>query len=115
MNNFIFLRTRSWRLLFAASLMVVLLLSLWNMMAKANIAATPLDVGYLDFSYGTTIKGEPTAEKPESKLWWNDGRWWGILYNDPAGAYHIYRLNWGTQEWEDTGVFVDNRTAARTD
>ena len=61
-------------------------------------ASTPLSkVGYLDFSYGgsNAIK-DPTAEKPESKLWWNDGFWWGSLYNGSASAYHIYRLDWGT-------------------
>jgi hypothetical protein len=79
-------------------------------------AGTPLNIaGYLDFSYGTTVKEEPTAEKPESKLWWHDGYWWGILYNPAQGAYRIYRLNWGTQTWEDTSVAVDGREDSRAD
>ena len=80
------------------------------------IASTPLDIaGYLDFSYGTTISADATGEKPESKLWWNDGIWWGIMYNTTAGEYHIYRLDWGNQVWEDTGVIVDDREQSRAD
>lgn len=79
-------------------------------------AGTPLNIaGYLDFSYGTAVKEEPTAEKPESKLWWHDGYWWGILYTPSQGEYRIYRLNWGTQTWEDTGVAVDSREDSRAD
>ena len=78
-------------------------------------ASTPLSVdGFLDFGYGPDVK-EPTAQKPESKLWWNDGFWWGVLYNQDGGAFHIYRLNWGTQTWEDTGVAVDDRENTRAD
>jgi hypothetical protein len=79
-------------------------------------ASSPLStIGYLDYSYGTVVTGEPTAEKPESKLWWNDGFWWGSLYNESVGAYHIYRLDWGTQDWEDTGVPLDDRQNSRAD
>jgi hypothetical protein len=79
-------------------------------------ASTPLDTaGYLDFSYGSTIPNAPTAEKPESKLWWNDGFWWAVMYNTDFEEYRIYRLNWGTQTWEDTGVSVDEREEARAD
>ena len=31
------------------------------------------NVGYRDFSYGATADAKPTGERPESKLWWNDG------------------------------------------
>ncbi len=77
--------------------------------------ATQLDVGYLDFSYSDPAVDNPTFDKPESKLWWNDGFWWGILYNAPAAAFHIYRLNWSTQTWEDTGTLVDAKARARFD
>jgi glycosyltransferase involved in cell wall biosynthesis len=81
---------------------------------------TPLSgVGYLDFSYNPTndpaIANSPTGEKPESKLWWNDGFWWGSLYNPTAGEYRIYRLNWGAQTWEDTGVALDTRDFTKAD
>jgi hypothetical protein len=79
-------------------------------------AGPPLDVaGYLDFSYGASITEGPTGEKPESKLWYNDGMWWGVLYNTTAGEYHIYRLDLSTHDWIDTGVFIDEREESRSD
>jgi hypothetical protein len=79
-------------------------------------AGPPLDIaGYLGHSYGASITEGPTGEKPESKLWWNDGFWWGSLYNPTAGEYHIYRLDMTTQDWVDTGVFLDEREESRAD
>lgn len=80
-------------------------------------AADPVQAGYRDFSYpaGTGGNSEVTGDKPESKLWWNDGFWWGILWNTPSNAYHIYYLNLATQDWIDTGVAVDDRNASRAD
>jgi hypothetical protein len=92
------------------------LLSMLTGSAIASIGGTPLDVaGYLDFSYGSNVKERPTAEKPESKLWWNDGLWWGILYNHSTGKYHIYYLNWSRQIWVDTGTAVDDREDSKAD
>ena len=46
---------------------------------------TPLvraqNVGHRDFSYGKTGDAKLTGERPESKLWWNDGSWWGSLFD----------------------------------
>ena len=88
-------------------------------------AATPLSVaGYLGFSYAPPdalnpevdpVADDVTGTKPESKLWWNDGFWWASMYNRTADAYHIYRLNWGTQDWEDTGVTLDTRRETQAD
>ena len=66
--------------------------------------------GYLDFTYADPAGDvkDPTGEKSESKLWWNDGYWWGSMYNNNTHAYHIYRLMWGTQTWVDTGVQLDD-------
>ena len=72
------------------------------------------DVGYEGPSYtGSSL--EPTESKPESKLWFNDGSWWGSLYNAAAQAYHIYRLNLASQAWEDTGVELDDRNGSNAD
>jgi hypothetical protein len=98
----------------------LLLFSLVGMVgiAYADGPFDPPGVGYLDFTYHVT-SGEqidaPTGEKPESKLWWNDGFWWGSLYNRDADEYHIYRLNWGTQIWEDTGTPIDDRRNTKAD
>jgi hypothetical protein len=94
----------------------LLAISLGVIGAGIALAGAPLDVvGYLDFSYGSNVKERPTAEKPESKLWWNDGIWWGVLYNRTAAEFRIYRLNESTQSWEDTGTTVDEREDSRAD
>jgi hypothetical protein len=68
------------------------------------------------FTYppGTAGNSRPTAEKPESKLWWND-IWWGILWSSPGNAYHIFFFDPIASEWCDTGTVVDDRLASRAD
>jgi hypothetical protein len=80
-------------------------------------AGTILDPnGYkgLPFKYTPTVQ-TPTGEKPQSKLWYNDGRWWGDLFNNTDGKYHIYWLNIGTQTWMDTGTILDTRPQTKAD
>ncbi|PYV42260.1 MAG: hypothetical protein DMG06_14570 [Acidobacteria bacterium] len=74
-----------------------------------------VDIGYRDFSYGLSGTSVPSGEKPESKLWWNDGYWWGSLYNDASRTYHIYRLDTASQSWVDTGTVLDNRPSSKAD
>jgi hypothetical protein len=57
----------------------------------------------------------PTSKENESKLWYNDGSWWGVLYNTSTTDFQIYRLDSATQEWSDTGVKVDLRNMAKVD
>src|SRR5207237_334552 len=80
---------------------------------------TPLvraqNVGHRDFSYGKTGDAKLTGERPESKLWWNDGSWWGSLFDPLTLAYHIYRLDAATQTWVDTGTALDSRTWSKAD
>lgn len=102
------------RLLLVLSATTVLLFSFWLAVGAQSTSLST--AGYLDFSYqGWSGAGAPTGEKPESKLWWNDGFWWGALYNSSAGELRIYRLNWGTQTWEDTTVAIDDRDNTKTD
>lgn len=94
---------------------LIVIFSMLFVFMVAN-AGTPLDaIGYLDFSYGPNAKERPTAEKPESKLWWNDGSWWAVMYNQTAAEFRIYHLMWETQTWADTGVTVDEREDSRAD
>ena len=68
-----------------------------------------------DFSYaGTTA---PTADKPQSKLWFHDSRWWGVLFRpSPSGGNcYIHRLGSATQSWVSTGVVADTRSNVRVD
>jgi hypothetical protein len=106
------------RMLSVLGFTTLIMLSLWSIMvstAKAD-GPVPLSVsGYLDFSYGTTVESGPTAEGVESKLWWHDGFWWASMYNPQVEEWHIHRLNWHTQTWEDTGVLLDDRDGSRAD
>jgi hypothetical protein len=78
-------------------------------------AATAVDVGYQNFQFGANCNTTPTGEKPESKLWFNDGFWWGSLCNSAGSEYHIYRFNVATHDWSDTGVVLDDREASKAD
>lgn len=78
-------------------------------------AQTPIMTGYKDFNFGSTVVYEPTAEKNQSKLWWNDGFWWGILWNKAADKYQIYRFEVATQSWSSTSTAVDNRAGSKSD
>jgi PKD repeat protein len=72
------------------------------------------DIGHLDGS--TSGAGAAaTGEKPESKLWWNDGSWWASMFNTTSQSYHIFRLDRSTETWADTGTVLDNRPKTRAD
>ncbi len=62
-----------------------------------------------------TADTEPTASKGQSKLWYHDGEWWGILIGAGTEEYRVHRLDWETQTWVDTGVLVDERTSSHAD
>jgi len=81
------------------------------------ISAVPSNgqvIGYRDFSFAGGGPS-PTSDKPQNKLWWNDGIWWGCLYNPLTSAYDIYKLDWSSQTWWDMGVTVDTRKDAHMD
>jgi hypothetical protein len=83
--------------------------------ATAGATAAVETAGYSDFSYSYSGVSKPTGEKPQSKLWFNDGRWWGSLFNRAAGVYRIYWLDTTTQTWIDTGTGLDNRPDTQAD
>jgi len=57
----------------------------------------------------------PTESKPESKLWFHDGSWWGSLWSAGAHEFRIQRLNPITHAWVDTGVAVEARPDSHSD
>ena len=77
------------------------------------LSQMPVAAGYRDFGFGPLVA--PTGEKPESKLWWNDGSWWGVLWNAQLGAHHIYKFDWPNQSWIDTGTPADDRSNTKVD
>lgn len=59
----------------------------------------------------------PTGQKPESKLWWNDGRWWASMFDSVSQDWHIFYLNRSAspKAWVDTGTTIDARANSRAD
>jgi hypothetical protein len=56
-----------------------------------------------------------TAAKTQSKLWFNDGVWWGILFDRSSEQFRIYRYDQVKDVWSDTGTLVDARNTSRAD
>ncbi len=79
------------------------------------VAPQQSQVGYVGPAYGSGANSTPTGEKPESKLWWNDGRWWGAMFSQAAGDYRIFWLDLSTQTWHDTGTSIGNRDKDKID
>lgn len=106
----------------ALTTFVVCLVGVLATLAVPQASAAPGDVGYRGFSYGPGAGSgwvdpdqSPTASKPQSKLWFAQGRWWGVL-NDPASNdFRIHSLDPVTQQWTNTGVLVDSRNGSRAD
>jgi len=79
-------------------------------------AAQAAEVGYRGPSFkSSSTPSAPTAEKPQSKLWFNDGAWWGALFNGSSRQFEIYRHNASTNKWNTTGVAIDARPTVRLD
>jgi hypothetical protein len=71
--------------------------------------------GYRDFSFSASGVFDPTGEKAMHNLWYADGIWWGALFNRASETFDIYRLDWSSQTWSDTGTQIDDRNYAKSD
>jgi PKD repeat protein len=87
-----------------------------------GVNAAEGDVGTLGFQYGEGTAERapdpdlsPTASKPQSKLWYAQNRWWGVLLHNDTNTFRIYRYSAGSDAWVDTGVVVDDRERAHLD
>ena len=89
-------------------------LAVLAMVFCAWMGAAAQTSGYHDYTYGSSISA-PTDSKPESKLWFNDGLWWGVLFNPTLQGFNIYKLDLNSQVWSDTGTTVDDRATSRAD
>jgi hypothetical protein len=69
--------------------------------------------GTAGFDY-TGVGNPPTADKPQSKLWWNDGSWWADMWA-PSNGWRIHKLDRAAKQWVDTGVGVDSRANTSAD
>jgi PKD domain len=81
-------------------------------LAPAQAAAG--GIGVQDQSYAPLARS-PTGTKPESKLWFADGRWWAVLFAPRANAHRIFSLDRATGGWVDSGTTVDTRPDTRAD
>lgn len=114
LNNLFHRSAHSWFLRMGSVSLIVVAATL--LVVFTARAVTILSVsGYADHSYGSAVLAEPTDGRAESKLWWNDGLWWGNLYNPQAGEYQIYKLDWNTQTWVTTNITTDDRESSRAD
>ncbi|MBT2519695.1 PKD domain-containing protein [Arthrobacter sp. ISL-28] len=95
------------------SQLVVLSVVVAGGLLGVNSAAQAATVGTPSITY-SGISNPPTADKPQSKLWWNDGSWWANMWKTGSG-WSIYRLNRATATWVDTGVRSDSRGTASSD
>jgi hypothetical protein len=83
--------------------------------AAATASASPEGpISTRGAAYHSSATRAPTAQSPQSKLWFAAGRWWGVLA-DVNDRFSIQWLDWRTQVWHDTGTLVDERSAARAD
>jgi hypothetical protein len=93
-----------------ALLLLALLLLAGASPARADAAA-----GYRDFSWKAVGVNGPTGEKPQSKLWYNDGIWWADMFDVASNSWQIFRLDQATQTWVKTGTPLDVRPASWAD
>jgi hypothetical protein len=68
-----------------------------------------------DFEFKTEAITSVSASPAQSKLWYAQDAWWAGLYSPDADEIHIFRLDWATQIWLDTGTIVDERGDADSD
>src|SRR4051794_14182209 len=102
----------SWWRLFAVAVVAVVLGSGLGAPGGAR-AAVGVPTTYLDQTFDPTI-GKPTADKPQSKLWYLDGAWWALMVNQGGTLVHIHELM-PDHTWRDTGVVVDSRVNSTGD
>ncbi|MGY4542504.1 hypothetical protein ACVWY0_002428, partial [Arthrobacter sp. UYNi723] len=108
------LRLRGSRNLRLHALLTALLVALGALVVPVAASAAPGDVGVEGPSHSGT--GTPTGTKrAESALWFNDGVWWGNLWDTASSDFHIFRFNAATSSWVNTGVATETRANTHHD
>ena len=79
-----------------------------------RVATVPGDLGVPGPSHEGT--GTPTgAKRGQSILWWNDGTWWGNLWDAAGGGFFIFRLDLTSDTWIRTATAADWRPNTHAD
>ena len=74
------------------------------------------DPGFQSFSFSADGVRSPTNTKSsQSRLWFNDGAWWGVLFDDSTERHYVYRYEWPGHAWIRTGTSVDERNRIGAD
>ncbi|TLM85707.1 hypothetical protein FDW83_02905 [Pseudarthrobacter sp. NamE2] len=84
------------------------------LVVPATASAATGDVGVEGPSHSGT--GTPTGTKRQTNaLWFNDGIWWGNLWDTASSDFEIFRFNASTSTWASTGVTTDTRASTHHD
>src|SRR3954447_11025417 len=101
------------RLRHAVTAVTTSLLVLALLAAPSVASGDTGDVGVEGLSHAGT--GTPTGTKrAESVLWYNDGSWWGNLWDTATSDFHIFRFD-PAQGWVDTKVTTESRANTHHD
>ncbi|MCV2491114.1 PKD domain-containing protein [Geodermatophilus sp. YIM 151500] len=82
------------------------------LVTPAVATAAPGDVGYVGPAY-SGLSTPPTADKPQSKLWWHSNQWWAHMWG--GSSWTIHSLDRATNTWKNTGVVVETRKNTSAD
>ena len=96
-----------------AQAVVAVLIVAGSLLAWSPASSADSVYGTQSISY-SGVANPPTSDKPQSKLWWNDGSWWADMWTTGSG-WHIYRLDRATHTWVDTGLLNDSRGSTLAD
>ncbi|MFF2346171.1 Ig-like domain-containing protein [Pseudarthrobacter sp. NPDC058119] len=97
-----------------ALLAAMLLVLGGGLVVPVAASAATGDVGVEGPSHSGT--GTPTGTKRQSNsLWFNDGIWWGNLWDAGSSSFRIFRFNPATNAWSSTGVVTESRANTHHD
>ena len=97
----------------AVAVAVALLLAVGLIAVPTAASAAPGDIGVEGASY--TGATNPTADKPQSKLWYHDGRWWANMFDPGTTDWYVFYLDRSSQTWKKTATKVDDRPNTSSD
>jgi Bacterial Ig-like domain len=94
--------------------LAALLLATGVLVVPVTASAAVGDVGVEGLSHSGT--GTPTGTKRQTNaLWFNDGLWWGNLWDTASQDFHIFRFNSATSSWVNTGVATETQSSTHHD
>lgn len=80
--------------------------------SPATTAPTRTVIAALGPAFKRDQSLRPTGDAGQAKLWFHEGRWWGVLLSDGEHRIHAFDPADG---WRDTGPLVDPRLSSHAD